>query len=117
MKDEKHQIQEAIRGALSHTDVEIVFLTGGTGISPRDTTYEAVNDLLDKRLPGFGELFRQYSLVEIGTATILSRASAGVAQGKGVFSAPGSRGAVRLALERILIPEAGHIVSELHKRG
>ncbi|MFN0207997.1 MAG: molybdenum cofactor biosynthesis protein B [Planctomycetota bacterium] len=115
VKDEKHQIREAIQAALSMQDVEIVFLTGGTGISPRDTTSEAVGELLDKTLPGFGELFRQLSFFEIGTATILSRASGGVAQGKAIFSAPGSRGAVKLALEKIIIPESGHIVNELRK--
>lgn len=115
VKDEKHQIREAIQEVLSMQNVEIIFLTGGTGISPRDTTSEAVGELLDKSLPGFGELFRQLSLLEIGTATILSRATAGVAQGKAIFSAPGSRGAVKLALEKIIIPESGHIVNELRK--
>lgn len=117
VKDEVHQIRETVSEAL-HTDpVEIVFLTGGTGISPRDTTPEAVEKLLDKPLPGFGELFRSLSFAEIGTATILSRAVGGVARGKGVFAAPGSRGAVKLALEKIVLPEAGHLLNELRKRG
>lgn len=117
VKDEKHHIREAIQAALASPNVHIIFLTGGTGISPRDTTAEAVADLLDKSLPGFGELFRQLSFDEIGTATILSRASGGVAQGKAVFSAPGSTAAVKLALSKIIIPECGHIVQELRKRG
>jgi molybdenum cofactor biosynthesis protein B len=117
VKDEKHQIREAIHDAMNTPEIQIEILTGGTGISPRDTTCEAVEELLDKRLPGFGELFRQLSFAEIGTATILSRASAGVSQGKCIVSAPGSRAAVKLALEKILIPEAGHLVGELHKRG
>lgn len=117
VKDEKHQIREAIQAALVDASIHIIFLTGGTGISPRDTTAEAVSEVLDKALPGFGELFRYLSFAEIGTATILSRASGGVAQGKAVFSAPGSRAAVKLALEKIILPEAAHIVNELHKIG
>jgi molybdenum cofactor biosynthesis protein B len=115
VKDEKHEIREVIQELLTNARVDVLFLTGGTGISPRDTTAEAVGDLLDKSLPGFGELFRHLSFFEIGTATILSRASAGIARGKAVFSAPGSRAAVKLALEKIIIPEAGHIVNELLK--
>ncbi len=117
VRDDAHAIREEISLALQDGAVEVVFLTGGTGISPRDTTPEAVEEILDKELPGFGELFRSLSLAEIGTATILSRAVGGVARGKGVFAAPGSRGAVKLALERILVPEAGHLVTELRKRG
>ncbi|MBI3820555.1 MAG: MogA/MoaB family molybdenum cofactor biosynthesis protein [Planctomycetes bacterium] len=117
VKDEKHQIREAVNSAIVDESVNIIFLTGGTGISPRDTTAEALADLYDKALPGFGELFRSLSFAEIGTATILSRASAGVTQGKAIFSAPGSRAAVKLALEKIIIPEAAHIVNELHKTG
>lgn len=116
VKDEKHQIREIVQSSIADENVNIIFLTGGTGISPRDTTAEAVAEILDKSLPGFGELFRHLSFAEIGTATILSRATGGVAQGKAVFSAPGSRAAVKLALEKIIIPEAGHIVQELQKR-
>jgi molybdenum cofactor biosynthesis protein B len=116
VKDDEGAIDAAVRGALANAAVQIVFLTGGTGISARDTTPDAVERLLERRLPGFGELFRQLSYEEIGTATILSRATAGVRGGKAVFAAPGSRGAVKLALERILLPEAGHLAAELRKQ-
>lgn len=115
--DEVGPIREAIRDALALDAVHIVVLTGGTGISPRDRTHDAVAGEIETALPGFGELFRSLSFAEIGSATILSRASAGVARGKSVFSLPGSRGAVKLGLERIVIPEASHVVAELGKRG
>lgn len=91
-------------------------MTGGTGISPRDTTYEAVSSLLDKELPGFGEIFRYLSFAEdIGSAAILSRAVAGTVGQTAVFSMPGSRGAVRLAMERIIVPELRHVMREIYK--
>lgn len=117
VKDDAEAIRGAVRAALALEGATIVFLTGGTGISPRDTTCEALEALFERRLPGFGELFRSLSFAEIGAATVLSRASAGVVGGKVVFSAPGSRGAVRLALERIVLPEAGHLAAELRKGG
>ncbi|MEC0240437.1 molybdenum cofactor biosynthesis protein MoaB [Paenibacillus dokdonensis] len=117
VKDDYEGIRELIHEATSSPDVKAVILTGGTGISPRDTTYEAVSSLLDKQLPGFGEIFRYLSFTEdIGAAAILSRAIAGTSGGKAVFSIPGSTGAVKLAMERIIVPEIGHVMREIHKK-
>lgn len=96
-------------------DIDAVILNGGTGVSGRDGTVEAVQSCLDKELPGFGELFRYLSYEEIGAAAILSRAVGGVARGKVIFSLPGSRGAVRLAMEKLIIPELPHLLHELRK--
>lgn len=93
--------------------VDVVLLNGGTGISHRDTTFEAVSALLEKTLPGFGELFRMLSYEEIGAAAMLSRAVAGVYRNTVIFSMPGSTGAVRLALDRLILPEMRHLVWEL----
>jgi molybdenum cofactor biosynthesis protein B len=90
---------------------ELIVTSGGTGIAPRDTTYEAVASLLEKRLDGFGELFRWLSYEQIGSAAMLSRAVAGVARGSVVVVLPGSTAAVELALERLVLPELGHMVS------
>lgn len=109
-------IQQAIHEACDNTQVEAILLNGGTGITKRDTTYEAVRDLLDKKMHGFGEIFRYLSFAEdIGTAAILSRAIAGVCSNKAIFSMPGSSGAVKLALGRIIIPELRHVMREVYK--
>jgi len=92
--------------------VQAIITTGGTGITARDSTYEVVSGLLQKRLDGFGELFRMLSFQEIGPAAMMSRACAGIAAGHIVVSLPGSEAAVRLALERLLIPELGHLVEQ-----
>ena len=92
-------------------DCQAVLLTGGTGLAPRDTTYEAVSELLDKRLDGFGELFRMLSYEEIGSAAMLSRATAGVCEATMVFSMPGSTGAVRLAMDKLILPQLGHLAA------
>jgi molybdenum cofactor biosynthesis protein B len=92
---------------------QVVLITGGTGLAPRDTTYEAIASLLEKRLDGFGELFRMLSFEEIGAAAMLSRAVAGVRGQTAIFSMPGSTGAVRLAMDRLILPVLGHIVSLL----
>ena len=88
-----------------------ILLTGGTGLAPRDTTYEAIAALLDKRLDGFGELFRMLSYDEIGAPAMLSRATAGVCGSTLIFSMPGSTGAVRLAMEKLILPELGHLTA------
>lgn len=117
VKDDYEGIRELIHEAAGNPEVEAVLLTGGTGISPRDTTYEAVASLLDKKLPGFGEIFRYLSFTEdIGPAAILSRAIAGTVGGTAVFSIPGSTGAVKLALERIIVPELRHVMREIYKK-
>lgn len=116
VKDEYDRIRELIREAAAREDIEAVLLNGGTGIAKRDTTYEAVRDELDKEMPGFGELFRYLSYAEeIGPAAILSRATAGVAGETAVFSVPGSSGAVKLAMTRLIVPELGHVMREIYK--
>jgi molybdenum cofactor biosynthesis protein B len=92
---------------------EVVITTGGTGISARDSTYETLSGLIDKPLPGFGELFRFLSFEEVGAAAMLSRAMAGVAGKCAIFVLPGSESAVRLAMTRLILPELGHIAREL----
>jgi molybdenum cofactor biosynthesis protein B len=95
--------------------VDAVITTGGTGISDRDTTYEVVDGMLEKKLDGFGEIFRMLSYEKIGAAAVLSRCVAGAVGTKFVASLPGSRNAVRLAVEKLLVPELGHVVFELRK--
>lgn len=96
-------------------DIQAVILNGGTGIARRDGTVEVVRRLLDRELDGFGELFRMLSFEQVGAAAMLSRALGGVAQGKVVFALPGSRKAVELALEKLIIPELRHLVYEVSK--
>jgi molybdopterin adenylyltransferase len=115
VRDEPDQVRQVIRQAVADPAVQVIILTGGTGITSRDSTYEAVETLLDKRLPGFGELFRVLSYQEIGPAAMLSRAQLGVHQRRIVASLPGSPDACRLALEKLLIPEMGHLVRELNR--
>jgi molybdenum cofactor biosynthesis protein B len=95
--------------------VRAVILTGGTGVAPRDVTPDAVEPLLDRVVPGFGELFRALSYADIGSAALLSRALAGLASGRVVFVLPGSRGAVKLAMEQLVLPEIGHLAAEAVK--
>ena len=113
VKDEPVQIERLLREAMVDREVEAIVVNGGTGISPRDGTYEIIVKLLDKRLDGFGEIFRYLSYQDIGAAAIMSRAVAGSAQGKVLISLPGSRGAVGLAVEKLILPELGHMVSQL----
>jgi len=115
VRDEPADVQRVIRNAVADPAVQAVILTGGTGITSRDSTYEAVEALLDKRLPGFGELFRVLSYQEIGAAAMLSRAQMGVVAGRIVVSLPGSPNACRLALEKLVIPELGHLVREVSR--
>ena len=94
---------------------QVIITTGGTGITSRDGTYEAVNGLLEKRLDGFGELFRMLSFEEIGSAAMMSRATAGSTRGTVIFVLPGSENAVRLAMTRLIIPELAHVVQQVSK--
>lgn len=112
VRDEPAEVARIVRDACARDDVQAVVLTGGTGITSRDSTFEAVEALLDKRLPGFGELFRMLSFQEIGAAAMLSRAQMGLHARRIVASLPGSPNACRLALERLLIPELGHLLRE-----
>ena len=114
VKDEPALIRAALDEA-ARAGADAVIVNGGTGIAARDRTYEAVAGLLDKRLDGFGELFRMLSYGEIGSAAMLSRAVAGVWGGRAVFSVPGSGAAVRLAWEKLIGPELGHVIRELRK--
>jgi molybdopterin adenylyltransferase len=94
---------------------QAVIINGGTGISKRDNTLEAVEAMLDKKLPGFGEIFRALSYAEIGASAMMSRATAGIMRGIAVMSVPGSTGAVKLAMEKLIIPEIAHFVWEANK--
>ena len=115
VKDDPEQVAAVIRSGCAAPSVEVFILTGGTGITSRDSTYEAIEGLLDKRLAGFGELFRMLSYQEIGAAAMLSRAQGGVVQGRVVFSLPGSPNACRLALEKLIIPELPHLIREVRR--
>ncbi|BCB02485.1 MogA/MoaB family molybdenum cofactor biosynthesis protein [Bacillus sp. KH172YL63] len=114
--DEKGLIQDAVKRLVENEKIEAIIINGGTGIAKRDVTIEAVQPLLEKEIPGFGELFRYLSYeLDIGSASMLSRAIAGVANHTAIFSTPGSSGAVKLAMNKLILPELGHMVMELNK--
>jgi len=115
VRDEPSQVHGVIHAACTNPAVQAVIFTGGTGITSRDRTFEAIEALLERRLPGFGELFRMLSYQEIGPAALLSRAQAGVRAGRLLFSLPGSPAACRLALERLILPELPHMVREVNR--
>jgi len=110
VRDRPAAIRRAARAALERRDVDVVILTGGTGIAPRDGTPEAIAPLIDKPLPGFGERFRALSSAQVGSAAWLSRAGAGVARDRLIVFLPGSTAAVELAVRRLIVPELGHVV-------
>jgi molybdenum cofactor biosynthesis protein B len=114
LKDEPAEVARLVR-ELADTGAQVVLLNGGTGVSRRDTTVDAIAGLFEKRLDGFGELFRMLSYAEIGSAAMLSRAVAGVRGQTVVFAVPGSTAAVRLALGKLILPELGHVAAELAK--
>jgi len=113
--DDKTLIEVFVKKALQSRNVDAIIISGGTGIATSDVTIETVEPMLEKDLPGFGELFRAISYDEIGSAALMSRAIAGVVQGKAVFCIPGSPNAVKTCLEKLILPEVGHII--LHSRG
>jgi molybdenum cofactor biosynthesis protein B len=113
VKDDPDRIRGLLSRLADEGACQAVLLNGGTGISRRDTTYEAVSSLLEKRLDGFGEIFRALSYQEIGPGAMLSRATAGAYRDMIVFSTPGSRNAVRLAMEKLVVPEISHLVWEI----
>jgi molybdenum cofactor biosynthesis protein B len=115
LKDEPAEVAALIRQIADEKSADVVITSGGTGISRRDATYEAVAGLLDKRLDGFGELFRMLSYQEIGSAAMLSRAVAGLHRTLVIFATPGSTAAVKLALEKLILPELGHLSFEVHR--
>jgi molybdenum cofactor biosynthesis protein B len=113
--DEPAAIGAALQRALVADGVRAVILTGGTGVAPRDVTPDSVEPHLERLVPGFGELFRLLSYEDIGSAALLSRALAGLARGRVVFVIPGSRGAVGLAMDKLILPEIGHLAGEAVK--
>ena len=115
VRDEPADVAARVTERLGDAGTQVIITTGGTGITSRDGTYEAVHALLEKHLDGFGELFRMLSFQEIGSAAMMSRATAGTANGKAVFVLPGSPGAVRLAMTRLILPELGHVVQQLRR--
>jgi molybdenum cofactor biosynthesis protein B len=115
VNDDVGMVRAAVERMLANPEVQVVITTGGTGIASRDNAYEAVTTLLEKRLDGFGELFRMLSYQEIGAAAMMSRASAGLVARRIVISLPGSEAAVRLAMEKLVLPELGHLVQQAEK--
>ena len=115
VKDDPEQLHATIEGHLAGGGAQVIITTGGTGITSRDSTYEAIDRLLEKRLDGFGELFRMLSYQQIGPAAMMSRACAGLVRGRIVIALPGSLAAVTLAMEKLVIPELGHLVQQATK--
>lgn len=114
--DDYGAIYEAINAGCLDKGIDVVLLNGGTGIAKRDVTIEVVQSLVEKQLTGFGEIFRMLSYLEdIGSAAILSRSIAGIAHDTAIFSMPGSSGAVKLAMEKLIIPEISHVIREIRK--
>ena len=116
IKDEPDQVAAVLEELAALPDVRLILFNGGTGISPRDTTYDVISRMLEKTLPGFGELFRMLSYQEVGAAAMLSRATAGVFQKTLVFSMPGSPNAVQVALEKLILPEINHLAWEVVRK-
>lgn len=117
IKDEPDQVESALEDLCALPDVQIVLFNGGTGIAPRDRTYDVISRKIEKPLPGFGELFRMLSYQEVGAAAMLSRAIAGVYQNTVVVSMPGSTNAVQTAMEKLIIPEMNHLAWEVVRKG
>ena len=115
VKDEPRDVARVVEDQAGRGEARVIITTGGTGLSSRDSTYEALTSLFSKRIDGFGELFRMISFQEIGSAAMLSRATAGIVKGCSVFLLPGSEAAVRLAMTKLILPELGHIVRELNR--
>ncbi len=115
LKDDPEALRSAVLERVSRPDIDAIIITGGTGVSPRDVTPDAVEPLLDKVLTGFGELFRMLSFEEIGAAAVLSRALAGTADRTVIYLMPGSSAAVRLGMDRLILPEIAHVVGQLRR--
>src|SRR3989304_2404085 len=110
ISDSKPMIRKTAKSALTSKNVDVIIITGGTGLSPRDVTIESISPMFDKEIDGFGELFRKISFDRIGSPAMLTRAAAGMTKGKAIFCLPGSPDAVQIALEKLILPELGHIV-------
>ena len=115
LKDDKKQIEKIMKKLISNPDVEVIITNGGTGISKRDITIEVISKFIEKELTGFGELFRYLSYKEIGSPAIMSRALAGVVRSSVIICIPGSVNAVKLAMEKLILPELGHMVWEVNR--
>jgi molybdenum cofactor biosynthesis protein B len=115
VKDNPDLVRDTIIRQLATPGLQAIITTGGTGISSRDSTFEAISAMLQKRLDGFGELFRMLSYEQIGPAAIMSRACAGLASGRIIVSLPGSEAAVRLAIEKLIVPELSHMVQQAER--
>jgi molybdenum cofactor biosynthesis protein B len=115
--DEIPAVRAALLAALGVDGVDVVAVSGGTGFSPRDVTIEAATPLFERPIEGFGELFRMLSFSDVGPAAMLSRAAAGLVQGRAIFLLPGSPKAVALALDRLILPEAGHLLGQARRVG
>jgi molybdenum cofactor biosynthesis protein B len=113
VKDEPDRIGALVDKVVDETDARLILFTGGTGIAPRDTTYDALARKLEKTMPGFGELFRMLSYSEVGAAAMLSRATAGTYRGRVVISMPGSPNAVQVAMDKLIMPEIAHLAWEV----
>lgn len=113
VRDDANEIRAALKAALDLPQVDLILFTGGTGLAPRDVTAPTLEEAYESSIPGFGELFRALSYEQVGSATILSRASAGVVDGRIVFALPGSPKALSLAMDSIILKEAGHLVSQV----
>jgi molybdenum cofactor biosynthesis protein B len=116
VKDEPDQIAATLDELAGSTDIQVILFNGGTGISPRDTTYDVIGKMLEKTLPGFGELFRMISYQEVGPAAMLSRATAGIYRRTFVVSMPGSPNAVQTAVEKLILPEINHLAWEVVRK-
>jgi molybdenum cofactor biosynthesis protein B len=113
--NDKAQIRNTVRELLKNPELNVIVTSGGTGISKRDITIDTLTELFDKRIEGFGELFRKLSYEEVGEAAMISRATAGAVNGKLIFCLPGSKNAVRLALTRLILPGLGHMIKEANR--
>jgi len=115
VRDDPDAVTRTVTASLADPATQVIITTGGTGITSRDGTFEAIDRLLEKRLTGFGELFRMLSYEQIGPAAMMTRATAGRAQGKAIFVLPGSPDAVHLAMTKLILPELGHVVQQLRR--
>jgi molybdenum cofactor biosynthesis protein B len=115
LPDEPEAIRRQLEKWIADETIDVVLVTGGTGVSHRDRTFEAIRGLLERELPGFGELFRMLSFEQVGAAAMLSRATAGLVGRTAIFAMPGSVAAVRLAMDRLIVPELGHLVAQARK--
>ena len=115
VRDDPALVRSTIERQLAYKAAQVIITTGGTGITSRDSTIEAIDALLEKRLEGFGELFRYLSYEQIGAAAMMSRATAGLAAGRIIIALPGSEAAVRLAVEKLLLPELAHMVQQARR--